>query len=225
MQRSFQELQALNAQLHSVREQERTRLARELHDELGQSLTAIKIDVAALNEARRARSGRVSTASCAWSMKRSTQCAGSRPNCGLESWTTSAWRPRWSGPPKSFRRARESSARRRVPETNPPIEAERATALFRIFQETLTNVARHASATQVKVSLSHEGGHLSLKVRDNGRGIGEDQLSASGSLGILGMRERALLLGGELFIGDDSDGGTLVRVRMPRTDRGRAASQ
>jgi hypothetical protein len=86
-----------------------------------------------------------------------------------------------------------------LPETNPAIDAERATALFRIFQETLTNIARHAGATQVRIVLSLESGHFALEVRDNGRGIGEDQLSGSGSLGILGMRERALLLGGEFF--------------------------
>jgi signal transduction histidine kinase len=105
-----------------------------------------------------------------------------------------------------------------LPETNPAIDAERATALFRIFQETLTNIARHAGATAVRVALSLESGNVSLEVRDNGRGISEDQLAASGSLGILGMRERALLLGGEFSIAGDPGTGAIVRVRIPVAD-------
>jgi signal transduction histidine kinase len=101
---------------------------------------------------------------------------------------------------------------------HPAVDAGRATALFRILQETLTNVARHAGATQVSIALSQDSGRLSLEVRDNGRGIAKDQLSAPGSLGILGMRERAALLGGEFTIAGDPASGTTVRVAIPIGD-------
>ena len=83
------------------------------------------------------------------------------------------------------------------------------------FQETLTNVARHADASKVEVRLTAEDAGLTLEVRDNGRGITEDKLLASDSLGILGMRERAMLLGGELSIKAPPGSGTTVKVRIP----------
>jgi signal transduction histidine kinase len=75
-----------------------------------------------------------------------------------------------------------------------------STALFRILQEALTNVARHSQATKVYVELAVDGSHVSLTVRDNGRGVTEDELAAPGSLGLLGMRERAVLLGGDFLV-------------------------
>jgi signal transduction histidine kinase len=95
------------------------------------------------------------------------------------------------------------------------VGAEQATAIFRIFQETLTNVARHADAGAVEVRLSVEPGGLMLEVHDDGKGISQDKLGASESLGILGMRERAMLLGGELTIEGLPGSGTKVRVRIP----------
>jgi signal transduction histidine kinase len=104
-----------------------------------------------------------------------------------------------------------------LPQDDVVIDEDRATALFRIFQETLTNVARHANASEVNVRLADEDGNLTLKVHDNGKGVSEEQLSAGSSLGILGMRERALLLGGELTIAGALGAGTTVRVRIPET--------
>jgi signal transduction histidine kinase len=95
------------------------------------------------------------------------------------------------------------------------IDRPRATALFRILQETLTNVARHAHATLVNVRLARENGSLILDVRDNGKGISEEERSAGRSLGILGMRERVLVLGGELAIRGAPGKGTAVTVRIP----------
>jgi DNA-binding NarL/FixJ family response regulator len=95
------------------------------------------------------------------------------------------------------------------------IDWERATAMFHIFQETLTNVARHSMATELTERLARENGDLSLEVHDNGKGISEEKLSEGQSLGILGMRERALLLGGELIIRGNPGQGTTVKVRIP----------
>ena len=99
------------------------------------------------------------------------------------------------------------------------VDSETATAVFRIFQETLTNVARHANAREVKVRLAEENGDLTLEVHDNGRGIGEDELANANSLGVLGMRERALLLGGTLTIRGEPGQGTTVRIRIPEVRR------
>jgi signal transduction histidine kinase len=102
------------------------------------------------------------------------------------------------------------------------IDQERATALFRILQEALTNVARHAGATEVNVRLAFEGGSLMLEIRDDGNGITDEQISAGTALGILGIRERALLLEGELFIRGIPGKGTSVKVRLPPTHPNRA---
>jgi signal transduction histidine kinase len=102
-----------------------------------------------------------------------------------------------------------------LPQDDVVIDEERATALFRIFQETLTNVARHANASEVSVRLADEDDNLTLEVRDNGTGVSEERLAAGTSLGILGMRERALLLGGEFIIAGTLGAGTTVRVRIP----------
>jgi signal transduction histidine kinase len=96
-----------------------------------------------------------------------------------------------------------------------PMDRERATALFRILQETLTNVARHAKATHVRVRLTKNDHTVALEVRDNGRGIDESRILGRQSLGMVGMKERALLLGGELVVESTPGAGTAVIVRIP----------
>jgi signal transduction histidine kinase len=87
--------------------------------------------------------------------------------------------------------------------------------MFRVFQEILTNVARHSQATAVAITLQEQTGNLVLEVRDNGRGVTESELSDPHSLGLVGMRERALLLGGETILAGIPNGGTTVTVRIP----------
>jgi signal transduction histidine kinase len=94
------------------------------------------------------------------------------------------------------------------------VEPRRATALFRIAQEALTNVARHADAHRVRVSLTIRGGDLALEVSDDGRGLAPGR----GRLGLLGMRERALALGGDVAIVGPPGRGTVVTARLPLTD-------
>ena len=87
--------------------------------------------------------------------------------------------------------------------------------MFRIFQEVLTNVTRHARASEVHITLQEQASHLILEVRDNGRGLTDSELSSPQSLGLVGMRERALLLGGEItFLGSQGTG-TTVRAKIP----------
>ena len=92
---------------------------------------------------------------------------------------------------------------------------EGATAIFRIFQEALTNVARHAKATRIKVSLEKVDGRILLKIHDNGKGITRKTIDNVQSWGIIGMRERAQFMGGELTLSTSRNGGTLVSLNVP----------
>jgi signal transduction histidine kinase len=102
------------------------------------------------------------------------------------------------------------------------LESDQVIAVFRIFQEALTNIARHSRATKVIVILREDGRNLSgaenlvLEIRDNGRGIIEEEILNSKSLGLVGMKERALAFGGEFSIFGEPDGGTAVFVKIPR---------
>lgn len=102
-----------------------------------------------------------------------------------------------------------------MPDDVPPLRPDAATAFFRIFQEALTNVIRHAKATVVEVEFDSYGGDHRLEVRDNGVGITGVNLTHPTSLGLLGMRERARLLGGDVMFTPRSGGGTVVSVRIP----------
>jgi len=218
LQRSFDRLRALTAQLQSVREEERTMVAREIHDELGQALTAIKLDMTALvrelpadQEPAVQRSQSI--------LKRldetiqSVQRISTHLRPGILDDLGLAAALEWAA--EEFEARTGTRCRISMSDEDITADADRATALFRIFQETLTNVARHAKATEVNVRLAKENGNLILEVHDNGLGIREEHLSAGESLGILGMRERALLLGGEFMIQGVPGGGTTVRVRIP----------
>jgi signal transduction histidine kinase len=92
---------------------------------------------------------------------------------------------------------------------------EQATSVFRIFQEILTNVARHSQASKLRIALETRGGEVFLEVKDNGRGMRPEQMADSKSLGLLGMRERASLLGGAVLIDGQPGKGTTVSVRVP----------
>jgi signal transduction histidine kinase len=221
-QRSLDQLRALAGRLQGIREEERKRVAREVHDELGQALTAIKIDLAALvrellreqkQTPKRIEGIMKLVDETIQSVRRiSTELRpGILDDLGLVAAVE------WAA--EEFQTRTGTKCHVSMPDSDIAMNPERATALFRIFQETLTNVARHANATEVNVRLVQENGDLCLEVHDNGKGIDEKQLSAGQSLGILGMRERVLLLGGELIICGAPGQGTTVRVRIPKADR------
>jgi PAS domain S-box-containing protein len=222
LQHSFEQLRALTARLQGIREEERKSVAREIHDELGQALTAIKIDLASLmrelpadQEQQRRRTDSILELvdQTIQSVRRiSTEL---RPGILDDLGLVAALE--WAA--EEFETRTGTRCRLDLPGDDIEIDQERATAMFRIFQETLTNVARHAKASEVGVRLAKDNGDLTLEVHDNGRGIDEEELSAGGSLGILGMRERAALLGGELGIVGSPKKGTIVRVRIPEIHR------
>jgi PAS domain S-box-containing protein len=221
LNRSFVQLRALAARLQSVREDERTKVAREIHDELGQALTAIKIELSSLlfewpaeqKPSTRAESiTRLVEQTIQSVRKISTEL---RP--GILDALGLVAAVEWAA--EEFQNRTGIRCHLDLPKAPLEISQERATAISRIFQETLTNIARHADATQVHICLARENGSLSLEVDDNGVGVSEEQLSASESLGILGMRERALFLGGEVQISGAPNQGTRVRVRIPLSFR------
>jgi signal transduction histidine kinase len=186
-------------------------VAREIHDQLGQALTAIKIEVCSLTRERSQQSEPILRLidQTIESVRRISTELRPRVLDDLGLMATVEWAA------EEFQRRTGTECRLDVPSDDIAIDRESATALFRILQETFTNIARHANATRVDVRLAREGSALTLEVHDNGTGIREEQRAADSSLGILGMRERALLLGGELAISGAPGEGTTVKVRIP----------
>lgn len=219
LQHSFGQLRALAGRLQTVREEERKRVARELHDRLGQALTAIKIDLsslihdpAAAKEQRSESLFKLIDQTIESVRRISTELRpGVLDDLGLMAAVE------WAA--EEFQSRTGTKCRLDLPRNDIVIDRELATALFRILQETLTNVARHANATEVSIRLARVDDSLTLEVHDNGKGIGEEQISADSSLGILGMRERALLLGGQFAINGAPAEGTTIRVWIPDTYR------
>jgi signal transduction histidine kinase len=111
-----------------------------------------------------------------------------------------------------------------IPDENLGVEGDAATAIFRIAQEALTNVSRHAGATQVTVELKRRSGNVVVRIRDNGRGLAAADSRKTRSFGVLGMRERAYVLGGELNISSPPQGGTQIEAVIPIFGKGRGTS-
>lgn len=220
---AFEQSRALSAHLQSVREEERIRIAREIHDVLGQALTGLKMDVwwlikkfSALENSpeKSAVMGKFDSMS-----KLINSTIGSvrklatelRPGVLDDLGLVAAieWQAR------EFQVRTGINCRLSLPAEDMEFGAEQSTAVFRIFQEVLTNVARHANARNVEVAMQEEDGARVLEVRDDGRGISEEKIAGAGSLGLLGMRERALLFGGEVIVRRGQRRGTVVTVRIP----------
>ena len=213
---SSEQSRNLASRLLSVREEERTRIAREIHDELGQSLTAVKIDLAWL--AGRLPRGNVpmlerihSTLELADSIIQSVRRISTELRPGIldlglvaaVEWQTQEFQDRTG-----------IRCQLRLPALE-VVAADVSTALFRILQETFTNVARHSRATRVEVVLQKERDRLVLAIRDNGRGFDQADPSLSGSLGLVGMQERAAMLGGGVSISSAPGKGTSVIAWIP----------
>jgi PAS domain S-box-containing protein len=210
------DLRALSARIEEVREEERTHIAREIHDELGQALTALKLDVGWVtrrvngNEELRAKLGDMSAATDGIIQAIRRISAELRPGI-LDAIGLSA-ALEWQA--EEFTRQTGTPCRMRAEAGELQLERHLATAVFRIFQEALTNVTRHAGATHVDVRLWLERGNLRLEVADDGIGVPEISPRAS-SLGLLGMRERARRCGGECAIRRRDPRGTLVTLTVP----------
>jgi signal transduction histidine kinase len=223
LRQSREQLRDLASYLQDVREQERTRIAREIHDDFGQSLTILKMDLSWLKKHMIQDQPQVQNkidsmfkVIDASLQTLHTVSSELRPvildDFGLESaieWQVEEFQNR-------------TGVRCRVDSSVADLDLtkEQSTAIFRIFQETLTNIMRHSGATEVNVRLETNEDTLMLEVADNGRGITEAEISNSQSFGLLGIRERLYPLNGQVdFIGHPNKG-TRVIVRVPISEKG-----
>ena len=216
---SRQQLAELSAQLEAAKEDERTRIAREVHDDIGGNLTAIKIDLAWLSRHSVSAMVRKKIGELMWLVD-DTMAVTSRIGRDL--------RPgildlgllaaiEWQTEEFARRMSLDCSVSSSPSEFDlPPLIAN---ALFSIFRETLTNIAKHAGASRVEVSLRETERQIALTVCDNGRGIEDMDLRKPGSYGLRGMRERADQLGGSLLIKRGPEGGSVFTVRLPLPEK------
>ncbi len=220
---SHEHLRSLAARLQTVREEQSAHIAREIHDVLGQQLTALKLDLAWLKR----RAGAVSDGALAAALTDKLLATSQLVDGTIETVQkiASDLRPGLLdklGLAAALEHEARDFAERAGLRCACELSAEAldlddsaAIGVFRIFQETLTNVARHAQASEVRVRLSRDAADLVLEVRDNGRGIAEEQAAGAKSLGLLGMSERARLLGGRLDIKGVPGAGTTVTLTLP----------
>ena len=225
VRRSREDLSRLSAHIESVKEHERGRIAREIHDDLGGTLTAIKIMLLRLGsglapdatrESDQLRSAETLVDGALDATRRiATELRPGILDLGIVAameWQAAEFGKRMDMP------CQMTCAHEEI-----PLEGELSIALFRIFQETLTNIAKHAGATRVDVELEADAETVTLQVHDDGRGIAAGDLAKPQSFGILGMQERARSLGGSASA-RKTRSGTSVILRLPRSAPAQASS-
>jgi len=212
------DLRELTQRLQCIREEERARIARELHDELGQTLTALNLDLHWLKNHLVHAPWPIHTrlgAMCGLmgETMRSVRriCADLRPrlldDLGLL--------PALDWLVRDFRKTTGMSCRLLAPKHTPELSAEQTTDVFRIAQEALTNAAQHARASRVTMTLGVRRGDLLIRVTDDGVGITAKAADSPRSFGLVGMRERALRWGGAVQLSGQPGRGTTVMARIP----------
>jgi signal transduction histidine kinase len=220
LRRSQQELRGLSKAANEALEAERRRTARELHDELGQSLTALKMDLESLRSALPADNPDLGKRAQAMHALLDGTIAATRriaadlrplmlDDLGLAAaldWLT-----------QDFSKRTGIATDLVIDETVAQVPEPIASALYRITQEALTNVTKYANATVAEIRLERDGDWVQLTVRDNGRGIEEADKSKRGAFGLMGIRERVMLLYGEIAIKGEPGRGSEVRARIPLT--------
>ncbi|HWR57813.1 MAG TPA: PAS domain S-box protein [Thermodesulfovibrionales bacterium] len=217
LEKSKVQLRSLSGHLQEVREEERTRIVREIHDELGQVLTALKMDLSWVGNKY---NDHVSLSEKTKSMLKLIDatirtvkrlCTELRPGVLDDLGLTAAieWQT------GEFQGHTGIACSVAFDPEDIVLDRDRSTAVFRIFQEALTNVARHAAATAVRVELKKQNSEVVLTVADNGKGITEEEMSKPQSFGLIGMRERVRSFGGTLDVTGAQSGGTKVEIHIP----------
>jgi PAS domain S-box-containing protein len=218
-----EQLLALSARLQSAREEEGIRIAREIHDELGSALTALRWGLDEIREM-------LSTAMPETEVGKVQEKLATLTNLidttfEIVRRVSSELRPGivddaglvaaivWAA--KGFEARTGITCRFESPVEDVHVSREQSTAIFRIFQEALTNIMRHAEATRVEITIKEAADEFVMTITDNGKGITEQQQSGVETLGIIGMRERAYLIGGQFSITSGESRGTVVTVRVP----------
>jgi signal transduction histidine kinase len=215
LRESEDKLRRLAAHLISIREEERAHIAREIHDELGQVLTGLKMEVTWLAKRLKDQPLIEKTDSMCALIDSSVQtvrkiATGLRPEMLDDMGLVAA--VGWQA--KEFQKRTGIRCRLKLP-AETKFDIDISTTMFRIFQEILTNIARHARATRVDIDLALNESAVLLDVVDNGVGIQDTELTGKKSLGLLGMQERALLFGGDVRITGSPGHGTRVSVHIP----------
>lgn len=218
LKKSHEELRQLAANLENIRESERTHMAREIHDELGQQLTGLKMDISWLNRKIQSADEEVHN-----KIKDTIQLIDKtvitvrriatelRPSILDDLGLIAAME--WQS--EEFQKRAEIKTTFKSNVHNANLQPALATGVFRIYQESLTNVLRHALATEVKSSLIINAGTLELVITDNGKGFNPQDIEHKKTLGLLGMKERTLIMGGTYEISGKPGMGTSVRIIVP----------
>ncbi len=224
VQEQTSELMKINERLHdptshlqTVSEEERKKIAREIHDEMGQTLTALKFDLAWISdrykddesfiERKNSMTKLVDSAISAVKRISTDLRPGVLDHLGLSAaieWYAA-----------EFRKRTYIDCEVVFTPNDIALDGDRSTTIFRIFQESLTNVARHAGATRVRVNLEMKQGSITLRVEDNGRGISEAEIADRQSFGLIGIRERVRAFNGDLKIAGVPNQGTTLEVSLP----------
>jgi signal transduction histidine kinase len=223
---SNEELRKFSRYLEEAREKERTIIAREIHDELGQSLTALKMDLSILvrrlpNAEKKIVEKTQSMAALIETTIQNVKRISTELRPGILDHLGLSAALDWQA--EEFEKRTGIFCDVVFEPEEIIVDRGRTTAVFRIFQETLTNVARHAHASKVSVLLKREDGELVLQVKDDGDGITKDQVSDGRSLGLIGMRERVNYWGGSLVISGERNKGTTIAARIPLGTPGETA--
>ena len=215
--RSHDQLRQLSSALQTIREEERTHIARELHDDLGQLLASLRMDLTLLQDscdhtpdAQRlihSMDGNLLTAIA--SLRRIA--TNLRPRALDEGGLYFALQ----GLRDDFTQRHGIACELLADEAELRLDDKASTAIFRIVQEALTNIARHSGATQVTMNLYRINSELLITIHDNGRGIREEDMEKAESLGLVGMRERVWALKGEITISADEAPGTRIDIVLP----------
>jgi len=218
LKRTSKLLRELATHLQSIREEERTMIAQEIHDELGQVLTALKIQVSLLanklDKNQQPLKEKINSLSDMIDASvESVQKISSKLRPGILDELGLIAAIEWQT--EEFEKMTNIKCSLVLPGEELLLEKNKSTAIFRIFQEALTNIARHSKATQASISLLQHQSIIYLEIQDNGRGITQEQEKDFNSLGIHGMKERAMVFNGQVYVEGITGKGTIVKVEIP----------
>ena len=214
LEQSHTQLRELSAALQTIREEERTHIARELHDDLGQLLAALRVNLALLRQQpNRSEAAKLMADMDALLLTAITSLRRIASNLRPRALDEGGLYFALESLRLEFSRRHGIACLLDANEGDLILNDTYSTAIFRIVQEALTNIARHAQASEVRLELRRSETSLQLKIHDNGRGIAEQDMDKASSFGLVGMRERVWALHGDITIA--SNGGTLIAISLP----------